>query len=317
MSGSSMHDLHWQLEMLQSIDVGLTVIDRDYRVVLWNGFMANHSGKAPEEVIGKPLFELFPEIPVEWFRRKAESVFLLNSRAFVTWEQRPYLFRFSNYRPITGASELMYQNVTLIPLTGSDGRVNQVGIIIYDVTDTAVGKLELREANRRFKELSRTDHLTQLHNRGYWEGRVEEEFRRVQRSGRPSSLVMFDIDHFKKINDGYGHPAGDEVIRATAQALRDSIRATDIAGRYGGEEFGVVLLDSAAEDAAQVAERLRQRIEALEVRYQDFRIRYTISLGVAGVNVEMSSHEAWIDCADQALYEAKEGGRNQVVIYRP
>ncbi|HEB98661.1 MAG TPA: diguanylate cyclase [Thiotrichales bacterium] len=317
MSGSSMHDLHWQLEMLQSIDVGLTVIDRDYRVVLWNGFMANHSGKAPEEVIGKPLFELFPEIPVEWFRRKAESVFLLNSRAFVTWEQRPYLFRFRNYRPITGASELMYQNVTLIPLTGSDGRVNQVGIIIYDVTDTAVGKLELREANRRFKELSRTDHLTQLHNRGYWEGRVEEEFRRVQRSGRPSSLVMFDIDHFKKINDGYGHPAGDEVIRSTAQALRDSIRATDIAGRYGGEEFGVVLLDSAAEDAAQVAERLRQRIEALEVRYQDFRIRYTISLGVAGVNEEMSSHEAWIDCADQALYEAKEGGRNQVVIYRP
>ena len=118
-------EFHWLMEMIQTIDVGLVVLDREYSIQVWNDFMANHSGKLPHEVIGKNLFQVFDSIPESWFRHKVDSVFLLKNRAFTTWEQRPYLFKFKNYRPITGTAEFMYQNITLIPLMSVDSRVTQ------------------------------------------------------------------------------------------------------------------------------------------------------------------------------------------------
>jgi len=312
----SIDDVHWQLDMLQSIDVGLVVVDRDYTIKLWNGFMANHSGMSPAQVVGKNIFKLFPDIPEDWFKRKAESVFLLKNRCFTHWEQRPFLFQFKTYRPITGAAEHMCQNVALIPVSSADGKANQLSVVIYDVTDIAVGKQQLHEANKQLALLSRTDSLTQLNNRGYWEEAAEREFRRLKGTGANATMVMFDIDHFKRINDGYGHPAGDTAIRETARVLRESIRATDVAGRYGGEEFGIVLVETGAEGAMILTERLRSAIEAMTVVHEDYRIQFTISIGFAEWDPELVSHEQWIDCADQALYEAKESGRNQVVQFR-
>jgi diguanylate cyclase (GGDEF)-like protein len=127
---------------------------------------------------------------------------------------------------------------------------------------------------------------------------------------------MFDIDHFKRVNDGYGHPAGDAAIRNTARVLQETIRTTDIAGRYGGEEFGIVLVETEADGAMVLTERLRSAIEAMTVVHEDYKIQFTISLGVAQWDSELVSHEQWIDCADQALYEAKESGRNQVVLFK-
>ena len=307
-------EFHWMMDMLQSIDVGLLVLDREYKVQVWNGFMANHSGIAAGEIIGKNIFDAFQDIPEDWFMRKAESVFLLNCRSFTTWEQRPYLIRFKNYRPITGPTEFMYQNVTLIPLTSVDGSVNHIGIIIYDVTDSAVSSRELESANDTLQTLSRTDHLTKLFNRGYWEERLEEEFLRSLRTQQPCSLIMFDIDFFKSINDEYGHQAGDEVIRVTAEQIRKKIRATDIPGRYGGEEFGIILIDTTSDSAKFLAERLRKSIEALHVDYDAEDIGFTISLGIAEINAGMSGYRDWLEAADQALYQAKENGRNLVVI---
>lgn len=316
MNDQSFSNIHWQLDMLHTIDVGLVVVDRDYTIKLWNGFMANHSGMPPTKVIGENLFEQFPDIPQDWFRRKAESVFQLKNRCFTHWEQWPFLFRFKTYRPITGAAEYMYQNVTLIPVSSADGNINQLSIVIYDVTDIAVGKQQLHEANEQLAVLSRTDSLTQLNNRGYWEDAVSQEFRRLQRTRADASLVMFDIDHFKRVNDGYGHPAGDAAIRSTAHILQETIRVTDIAGRYGGEEFGIVLVETGADGAMVLTERLRKAVEAMTVEHEDYKIQFTISLGVAPWDSEMVSHEQWIDCADQALYEAKESGRNQVVLFK-
>ncbi len=316
MNEQSIDDMHWQLDMLQSIDVGLVVVDRDYNIRLWNGFMANHSGMSPAGVVGKNLFKLFPDIPEDWFKRKAESVFLLKNRCFTHWEQRPFLFRFKTYRPITGAAEYMHQNVALIPVSSPDGEANQLSIVIYDVTDIAVGKQQLHDANQQLAVLSRTDSLTQLNNRGYWEDAAAREFRRLQRTNAEATLVMFDIDHFKRINDGYGHPAGDSAIRETARALRQNIRETDIAGRYGGEEFGIILIETDSTGAMTVTERLRSAVEAMTVVHEDYNIQFTISIGVAQWYPELVSHEQWIDCADQALYEAKESGRNQVVLFK-
>ena len=310
-------DLHWMMDMLQSIDVGLVVLDRSYRIQIWNSFMANHSAVGTEKAIGQSLFELFEEIPERWFTRKAEPVFELRSRTFTVWEQRPFLFRFKNYRPITSAAPFMYQNVSFIPLVSSDGAVNHLGLIVYDVTDQAVGKLALEAANQQLETLSRTDRLTRLYNRGFWEETVVREFKRVRRTHEPCSLIMVDIDHFKKINDNYGHPAGDDVIRQTAETLRESIRETDVAGRYGGEEFALLLINTSAEAARVVAERIRTSIEALTVTHAEHEIRYTVSLGVAEYHAGIESHEQLIQCADEALYASKKGGRNRSTIYTP
>jgi diguanylate cyclase (GGDEF)-like protein len=314
---SDINAFHWLMDMVQTVDVGLIVLDRDYRVRLWNGFMENHSGQSGAYVIGNNLFELFPDLPEGWFRRKAESVFVLESRAFTTWEQRPYLLRFKNYRPITGTAEFMYQNITLIPLVSTDGKIDHIGVILYDVTSIAISKLALEAANLGLARLSRTDRLTELNNRGYWEECLITEFARYQRSKHPSTLIMFDIDHFKKVNDTYGHQAGDEVIRVTSRTLRASIRTTDIAGRYGGEEFGVILVDTSAEQGLYLAERIRKKIEALTVTFEQVEIRFTISLGIAQANDGMTDHAQWLQNSDLALYQAKHGGRNQSVVFEP
>lgn len=308
-------EFHWLMDVLQSIDVGLVVLDRELRVCVWNGFMENYSGRRPSTVIGKSVFELSPAVPEDWFRRKLETVFLLKNRAFTTWEQRPFLFRFKNTRPITGSADFMYQNVTFLPLTSLDGETKHIGIVIYDVTDIAVNKIELQKANAQLQSLSRTDRLTQLYNRGYWEECLVREYDRIRRTRQPSSLIMFDIDHFKKVNDTYGHQVGDEVIRNTAQMLRQSIRSTDIAGRYGGEEFGIILVDTEADGALVVAERLRKNIEAYVVTADSHSVRYTISLGVSAFYPELKDHKHWIASADQALYDSKHGGRNRSTVF--
>jgi diguanylate cyclase (GGDEF)-like protein len=309
-------EMHWLMDVLQSIDVGLVILDREYKIQLWNGFMENHSGLRPDEVHDKPLFESFDDIPETWFRQKAEPVFELKTRTFTIWEQRPYLFQFKNYRPITGRASTMYQNSSIIPLESIDGSVNHICLIIYDVTDTAVNQEDLTKANAHLAYLSQTDGLTQLFNRGFWEERFQREHKRCIRTQAPCSLVMFDIDHFKKVNDTYGHQAGDEVIRTLASIVRQTVRETDICGRYGGEEFTILLIDTDADSATNFTERLRKKIAALTVTTNEHEINFTISSGIAQFSTKFTKHTQWIEAADKALYHAKENGRNKTSVYQ-
>ncbi len=313
------HDLditefHWLMDMLQTIDVGLVVLDRRYKIKAWNSFMENHSGLRPDKVRDKMIFDVFDEIPKEWFLHKTRPVFLLKNRSFTTWEQRPYLFKFKNYRPITGTEKFMYQNITISPLMSTTGEVQNICVIVYDVTDIASNRKQLETANAKLQMLSRTDGLTGLNNRRFWQEQFEAEYRRYKRTGEASSLVMFDIDHFKKVNDNYGHPAGDDVIRATADMLKETMRITDVAGRYGGEEFAVILVKTESDSATIFAERLRENIANLLVTHEDHEIRYTISLGIAELNPGIKSAAEWMEKADSALYRSKEGGRNRVTV---
>lgn len=307
-------ELHLQLGLLQTLDVGLIVLNKDYQIHLWNSFMENHSGLLHSKLFKRNIFEAFPELPSQWLRHKIDSVFLLKNRSFITWEQRPYLFKFKPHRPITGEAPFMYQNATLIPLKSPDGQVENVGIIIYDVTDAAIGKIGLEEANTQLQHLSQTDQLTSLYNRGFWEARLRHEFDRFSRTQAPSSLLMMDIDHFKKINDNFGHPAGDEVLRQMAAILKDVTRTTDIVGRYGGEEFGILLIDSNAKQSLRVTERLRDRISRLVVKHLNDEIRFTISMGLTEISNSFQTHEQWIQLADQALYQSKSNGRDRLTI---
>ncbi len=305
------------MDMLQTIDVGLLVLDREYKVKVWNSFMESHSGLTPRQTKDKNIFELFSEIPKDWLIHKTNSVFMLKNRSFMTWEQRPYLFKFKNYRPITGTEPFMYQNITISPLVSTDGEVHHIAIIIYDVTDIASNRKALENANNELEKLSRTDMLTQLNNRGFWEECLSQEFSRFQRYQTTCSVVMFDIDHFKKVNDTYGHQAGDEAIRQVSRVLRENLRKTDVAGRYGGEEFGVILGNTDAENAIIFCERVRNQVQAIVVKHEGQEIKFTVSLGISQANPDTENYKAWLEQADQALYAAKQGGRNQTIVYSP
>lgn len=316
-TSTDMGSLHLIMQLLQTLDNGLILLDADYQVQMWNSFMENHSGIAISHARGQDLFKLFPDLPTSWLKRKIDSVFSLQSRAFCTWEEHPRLFNFKSTRPLTGHSTLMYQNITLIPLSGLNGEITSVCLLVYDVTEIATRKKQLESANQTLKQLSRTDKLTTLHNRGYWEECLEHEFKRCLRSKRPATLILFDIDHFKIINDTHGHSAGDEVLREVANIVSRAQRSTDISGRYGGEEFALVLPETTRDQALLVAERLREKIAATVVDWEGTPLQVTISLGVAEINDDLENYQAWLEQSDRALYQAKEAGRNRCIVASP
>ncbi|WP_417500939.1 diguanylate cyclase [Marinobacter sp.] len=306
---------HWLVDMLESVEVGLVVLDLDFKVQAWNGFMENHSGITASKIRNQSIFEIFPDIPQAWLTRKVDAVALLNTRAFISWEQRPYLFRFRSTRPITGTEAYMFQNLTISPLAGSTGQVEKICIMVYDVTDIATGKRALERANEQLAKLSMTDRLTGLLNRGTWENLVDAEFERFRRYGHITSLVMFDIDFFKKVNDNHGHLAGDEVIKHTAATAKSSLRQSDSIGRYGGEEFGIILPETDAKGARIICERIRESIEKSVVQTSVAPINYTISVGISQLTGSVENHMSWMQQADEALYTAKKSGRNCVVVF--
>jgi diguanylate cyclase (GGDEF)-like protein len=160
--------------------------------------------------------------------------------------------------------------------------------------------------------LMTVDGLTDLHNKRYFTEAMEKEISRGKRYERTFSLIMFDIDHFKRINDTYGHLAGDAVLRQIGALVKSRVRHTDLPARTGGEEFAVILPEVPAQGAALLADKLRKAIEETTFRFEGTNIPVTISLGVAEWNPAVEDPDELVKRADEKLYEAKRGGRNQV-----
>ena len=154
--------------------------------------------------------------------------------------------------------------------------------------------------------------FTQIFIKRYFLDTLEREVARAHRYRRPLSLVMFDIDHFKKVNDGYGHLAGDYVLKHLAQTVRAKIRREDCFARYGGEEFSIVLPEIDGGSCLPFAEKIRQIVEKTDFKFENVRIPVTISMGIATVDAELTEGAAIIKRADERLYEAKASGRNRV-----
>lgn len=303
------------VELINAIDVGIVVLDKHFCVEVWNKFMENHASISAQDIIGDTIFDHFPEIDEGWMRIKSDPVFNLRSPVFIIWEQRPFLFKFGANRPITCDANDMYQNVTMVPLVNDDGAVDRFCIMVYDVTDQALSKRGMARLNDELKTASRVDGLTGLFNRRYWQERFEQAFKLAKRQDTRSTAMMVDIDHFKKVNDTYGHQAGDKVIQALAALIKRCVRETDLAGRYGGEEFAIILTDSQVSCATIVAERIRRLAQATSVEHEGQIIQFTISLGLAEFSHQYNSPLAWLEQADKALYESKQGGRNRYSIY--
>ncbi|MFT6779448.1 MAG: diguanylate cyclase [Paraglaciecola sp.] len=311
---NSLAEMHWKHDLLGSIEVGIVVLDKEFNVQVWNQFMENHSSIVPGMIQNKNIFKFFPEIDKDWFARKAAPAFSLKSPVFIIWEQRPYLFHFNCSRPITSQANHMFQNITIFPLASLTGQVEQICLVIYDVTEEAVSRLGMQSLNNQLEKMSRVDGLTGLCNRHFWEEQFVMEYKRDKRSKSPSALIMIDIDNLKKVNDTYGHPAGDEVIKALASVIKKTTRETDIAGRYGGEEFAIILPDTPVANVEFVAERIRRLVEKYTVVCDEINIKFTISLGIAGFKHSQKDSTQWLDAADKALYQAKNSGKNRVIL---
>ncbi len=190
-------------------------------------------------------------------------------------------------------------------------------LIAFSVFGYRLGLKEdrLRETNRRLDEMSITDALTGLKNVRYFYNRLKEEIAECARSERPLSVALIDLDHFKRVNDRYGHPVGDQVLTATAAVIASVIRKGETAARVGGEEFAVLLPGSNRDDAHRVGERIRQAVENVRVRLANGRdtVRMTASIGIATAESPVIDMEQLYSMADEALYRAKRRGRNRIV----
>lgn len=215
---------------------------------------------------------------------------------------------------VSGASEV-YSKVQGFDLGAVD--------YVIKPFDPAELRARVRAALRtkRFQDLlsarSHVDGLTGVWNRSYFDQRIGDEVSATQRYGRTVSLVMLDLDHFKRHNDEFGHPFGDQVLQGVGDVLQSSLRATDAPCRFGGEEFALILTETTEESAVQTAERVRRQISELPFRPKDRPVTVTASLGVAcsrALAQEGLSVTALVTAADEALYEAKHGGRNRICV---
>ncbi len=236
-----------------------------------------------------PAFYLWPVLTAAYFLRRRDLAVVLV--LFLAWFAIA-LWGFGDH----GAAAQVYAPMVLVLLV-----VTALVRLMRESLAAMIGDLE---------ETASTDHLTGLANRVAFERLCARDVERARRTGSPLSVAMIDLDHFKAINDRFGHAAGDEALRRFAELLRAECRAADLPGRYGGEEFVVSLDDTGIAEAAQFAERLRARVEA---ETAGDRAPITISVGVAEVSPECPSPDDLIGAADAALYEAKAAGRNRVV----
>jgi diguanylate cyclase (GGDEF)-like protein len=297
-------------------NVGIFVVNRQREVLLWNQFMEIHSERKADTIIGKNLFAEFPELPHKWLDRKIENVFILKNFSFTSWEQRPYLFKFAHNRPVTGGVDCMRQDCTLMPVKDESGEVQYVCFTLFDATDTSIYQSQLHELTEKLRESSNRDGLTKLFNRRFIEETLDKEFNRARRYQHKLAVILTDIDFFKKVNDNYGHLAGDDVLRIVAQRLSDGLRGTDILGRYGGEEFLIILPETDKEGAWILAERLRQVIAAEPVEAEGEALNVSISLGVTELRLQTAGYAQLIAEADVGLYQSKENGRNCVTLFQ-
>ncbi|MBA6304066.1 sensor domain-containing diguanylate cyclase [Colwellia sp. MB02u-14] len=300
-------------DITNKINTGILIIDNQYNIVFWNRYLEIHANKKTDDVVGHNLFQIFPELPQKWLKRKVESVFQLKSQSFCSWEQRHHLFELPHTRPISTNSHFMAQNCTFLPLERKDGSDN-VCILIEDVTDVCHYQTMLNKTLEELAQANRIDGLTQIFNRKHWEECLEKEFSRARRYQHGLALIMFDLDHFKLLNDTYGHLGGDLVLIETARVISSLLRLGDLFGRYGGEEFAIILPNTDIVGALDVAERIRVAISKNVINFQESEIKVTASVGVAVISEDDNRYEDLISNTDLALYDAKASGKNIVCV---
>jgi len=294
-------------QIFDAINLGIVILDRDLKIKEWNRWMEIHSGTAADAIKDNPILEVFPNLNNPKFIRSCKSVFTFGNFCFFSQKLHQYLFPFKTKSYSDTRFEFMQQSCAMGPLRDENNNIKYLFVYVQDVTEVAIYENKLLEMNMR-------DGLTGIYNRRFLETILKNEFNRHKRYGGVFSIIMFDIDYFKKVNDTYGHQCGDFILKSLSSRASSLIRNIDYLARYGGEEFCCILPETGIQPAINVAERFRTAIFEQENNYDGNLIKVTISLGVAEFRDEIESVNMLIEKADEALYRAKKEGRNKVMI---
>jgi len=292
-------------QIFNAINFGIIILDRDLKIQEWNRWMDVHSGRPADSVKNVSIFEAFPHLNNPKFIRSCKSVFTFGNFCFFSQKLHHYLFPFKTKSYSDTRFEYMQQSCAMGPLRNEKNNITHLFIYVQDMTEVAVYENKLVEMNLR-------DGLTGIYNRRFLESKLEEEFNRHKRYGGVYSIIIFDIDHFKDVNESFGHQCGDFIIKSMTARVSSLIRNVDYVARYGGEEFCCVLPETGIQAAARIAERFRIAVSQLENNFDDNVIKITISLGAAEFRENILSSSQLMKKADKALYRAKKEGRNRV-----
>ncbi len=306
---------------LDTLTEGVMIMDLNGRLMLVNDAFKRLHPEAAGQVIGEKVEK------IRWLQAEDEQPWekILGKQAIQS--RRTFEYRI----PREDREDICKVIINASAVTDDEGRLRGCLVTFQDITEQEKTNAQLRktlaelyrtqkqieEKNRELTLLASYDQLTGLLNRRAFFERGEAIFKEHKRTLTPLVCIMCDIDHFKRINDGYGHAVGDEAIKLVAKFLRDTVRPGDIVGRYGGEEFCIILPNVDEVGGLRIAERIRTKIERLAG--QGVRsvsgLKITCSFGLAPLDHSCETLGSLIDEADQALYKSKENGRNQVTVY--
>ena len=288
-------------QIILRADNAVVAMDSDLNVILFNKEAEKMFGYSYEEVKGKPSSMLVPEHTraendkiVEEFLSEGTYRLKLNEKGYVL-------------RGLRKNGDEFHTQTTVMRLE-VEGKTF-LAFVVRDITED-------KKTEEELLKLASTDPLTGALNRREFTALAEREAKRSRRYTRPLSIMMFDLDHFKILNDTYGHAAGDKALQRFTTICCNALRNIDIFGRWGGEEFVALLPETSAENAAVIAERLRKLVSETEIHFKGDTIRFTVSVGISQFKPGEHTLEGPLGRADAAVYDAKKAGRNNIAIYK-
>ena len=295
--------------LIETMRDGVLVLDAQNRIVDINPAMEKFIKGKASSYVGKNAFDVLKP----WMEKTDPFPDETGTRSELTVPLDPSRFLDLSVTPLYDRSQIL--SGRLMVFRDITER-KQVEKRLRYVNDKLQGQLiEIGLLQSKLREQAIRDPLTNLFNRRYLEETLDRELSRAARESYPVCVIMIDLDHFKRINDTYGHEAGDLVLKAIADALSEHSRRGDFACRYGGEEFVVVMPNIGLETAYERAENLRQSLNLLSVPYEYYSLSVTISMGIAGYPENGQTREAILRAADQAMYAAKDAGRDHILSY--
>jgi diguanylate cyclase (GGDEF)-like protein len=313
------HQPFWAQEALSHLETGVVIVDAEQRVVFVNAWVLARCGLAAQDMLGKPIAQCFPNLEGSNF--ESRLAFVTRTGLPATLSHSLHAPSFPLYVPhmLGEPRAILSQSIHIVPIgQRTDANANQVNLLIQinDVSSVVRRESLLRTRVDEMHQMARIDALTGIGNRREFDESLLKEIRNAIREKSPLGLILIDIDHFKKYNDHYGHPAGDQCLRAVANTIRQVIRRPrDRLARYGGEELVVVLPATPIEGVLGVGRDILHSIQNLQIPHITSEVRDTLSISAGAASIcPITENDAitLVKQTDESLYQAKATGRNRM-----
>ncbi len=292
--------------ILDTIENGILILESDLTILFWNRWLVINTGINKDTAQGCRLDELFPNASFKLLKRKVKISLKLQSSTFTNSTVDKFIIPIELKKITKSIFHYMRQDAVITPLNDK-----QVSVVIYDTSPLLEARATINEQLALVQKQATTDALTGCYNKQMFNTLLSAESSRAMRYGSIFTLIIFDIDNFKSVNDTYGHLVGDQVLKALAKLANNCIRNSDIFARWGGEEFTILLPETNLTNGAIVADKIRSVIASYDCGDPGHK---TCSFGVAEFFPEDSTNTL-VSRADEALYFAKNNGKNQVAIF--